>query len=960
MNQTKAVKTTGSGFEKELVCAPELQRMPRVAYAAGFIIRVAIGAAAVTGLLMFISDAFALGVPWYSSALITLYFTAVFSLLYLGAKGMTASALLLVAGGTAFALTAPDGLHTVPNGLCALWNLAMKRLSSGGYRTLPDAAFTSDAPAEKLAAVGLGTIGFILALIFTTSLARKTRLLPMFCSGLLVVTTIFTYNISRSNWGFALVLAALCGIITLKLYDRVFDVSETLTDDRNGRSDGNGRMDGQDKDRDFSDGLSGGSRSALGGFAGGASFILAGLILIFPALNIHESWTYIESIDRRLQYARAVVASVIVGETPNLNDLGFLGNMDTLNARDTNATTRSFTGAELLELHTSYDWPVYLRSWIGSYYIDDMWYSAVSDDVAAYNKKFGSGFSPDDILYDFYELTDPSLVSLSSLGSSSPEPESGLIMLTADVRNLSSSGNLLFLPTFTDRDTGLLEYGARDYLPYAADYKYYFDGIVTTSWFNFNKSYRAVTLVPTYRSPKFSAKLREYETIRDYMEYYITFLADERLSEEDEASYVELAESALSGQGIEVSSPTALERFFELDEDERDDYVYENFTLPDLYGDYASSLYTEISGDDRLRAALGTVAKEIIAEHNMFSFDGVPSTGSESLYSLSSDGSVRLDSHKTALAVIDYLKENYTYSLSPRKPSSKRMSVLEAFLTDTKEGYCVQFATSAAMLLRSFGIPARYVEGYIASSFTRESGEGAVNRYVSTVRDYNAHAWIEVWREGVGWMQYETTPEYYDGMYLPFEEKTSSGTSGGYDELYEEEIPEEDDFALTIPAEAGFSAMVITTVLLSAAAVTLAVIFTVRFVRRSKNESARRAGAISSAIRGDLGEDEAREVGGALGEYIMKAYRAVELSPGTGELPSEFAKRASDALAVAGYYDHTFPEVMEALERERYGRGMTRGQLKLCGEYLLMLRESAAGTLPPLKRFWHERVKLDI
>lgn len=118
--------------------------------------------------------------------------------------------------------------------------------------------------------------------------------------------------------------------------------------------------------------------------------------------------------------------------------------------------------------------------------------------------------------------------------------------------------------------------------------------------------------------------------------------------------------------------------------------------------------------------------------------------------------------HKLVMEFIKWLKENCSYTLTPTLSDAEGLDGVEKFLTVTHEGYCVQFASSLVLMLREAGIPARYVEGYIASDFHR-TGEGM--GYTATVRDKNAHAWVEVWYDGIGWMQYEATPEYYTGMY---------------------------------------------------------------------------------------------------------------------------------------------------------------------------------------------------
>lgn len=71
------------------------------------------------------------------------------------------------------------------------------------------------------------------------------------------------------------------------------------------------------------------------------------------------------------------------------------------------------------------------------------------------------------------------------------------------------------------------------------------------------------------------------------------------------------------------------------------------------------------------------------------------------------------------------------------------------FLNQAETGYCVHYATAAAVLLRGAGIPSRYVEGYLIRV---EKGKTA------TVREMHAHAWVEYYVNGIGWVVLEATP----------------------------------------------------------------------------------------------------------------------------------------------------------------------------------------------------------
>ena len=75
---------------------------------------------------------------------------------------------------------------------------------------------------------------------------------------------------------------------------------------------------------------------------------------------------------------------------------------------------------------------------------------------------------------------------------------------------------------------------------------------------------------------------------------------------------------------------------------------------------------------------------------------------------------------------------------------------LLTFLTQTKAGFCQQYATAMAVLVRELGLPARVAVGY-QSGTLQDDG-----RYL--VQSDDAHAWVEVYFEGYGWLQFEPTP----------------------------------------------------------------------------------------------------------------------------------------------------------------------------------------------------------
>ena len=102
------------------------------------------------------------------------------------------------------------------------------------------------------------------------------------------------------------------------------------------------------------------------------------------------------------------------------------------------------------------------------------------------------------------------------------------------------------------------------------------------------------------------------------------------------------------------------------------------------------------------------------------------------------------------MALTSYLQHNFRYTLDlPRVPTG--VDPVDWFLFDVKTGYCEQFATALALMLRSLDIPARLVTGYATGDY-----DAVLNQAV--VRERDAHAWVEVWFPNHGWVPVDPTP----------------------------------------------------------------------------------------------------------------------------------------------------------------------------------------------------------
>lgn len=95
---------------------------------------------------------------------------------------------------------------------------------------------------------------------------------------------------------------------------------------------------------------------------------------------------------------------------------------------------------------------------------------------------------------------------------------------------------------------------------------------------------------------------------------------------------------------------------------------------------------------------------------------------------------------------------------------------VDQFLFETKKGYCDNFSTSMVVMLRSVGIPARWVKGFTPGTF-EELGDDGLREY--TVTNANAHSWVEVYFSGIGWVPFEPT-RGFDNPFEPESEETDS------------------------------------------------------------------------------------------------------------------------------------------------------------------------------------------
>ncbi|AXJ10385.1 DUF3488 and transglutaminase-like domain-containing protein [Arthrobacter sp. PM3] len=291
-----------------------------------------------------------------------------------------------------------------------------------------------------------------------------------------------------------------------------------------------------------------------------------------------------------------------------------------------------------------------------------------------------------------------------------------------------------------------------------------------------------------------------------------------------------------------------------------------------------------------------------------------------------------------ALAIQKYLRSlDFTYSLqSPVQGGydGNGLSVLADFLTQ-KSGYCIHFASAMAVMARLEGIPSRIAVGYAPGRPTGAtvsvSGQGPLPEFEVDARD--AHAWPELYFQGIGWVPFEPTPSR--GVVPAYATEAATPSGASTNERNDALTPGERSTAAPVPTTApvplpaagapGASDARPAQALYGAAVVLLLALLAAspRLVR-----SAVRRRRLRTVSRGDGGAPP----GPALQAWAELRDLATDYGvvPGASETPRHFSARlrASGALGAPaggpGGADAPGQRAAAALtedfERERYGR----------------------------------------
>lgn len=176
------------------------------------------------------------------------------------------------------------------------------------------------------------------------------------------------------------------------------------------------------------------------------------------------------------------------------------------------------------------------------------------------------------------------------------------------------------------------------------------------------------------------------------------------------------------------------------------------FSVPE-----AGSVYTVVSQRPQVTSAAlsaqGNVAARLLpaGRREFAEYLQIPPSTSERTKLLAEEFFAGRSTFDGVREATRWLKANTTYDLNAPLPPDGGDAV-DDFLFESQRGFCEQIASSLVVMLRSQGVPARLVAGYVPGRYDSVSG-------VFEVRASDAHAWVEVWFPDTGWQAFDPTAE---------------------------------------------------------------------------------------------------------------------------------------------------------------------------------------------------------
>lgn len=788
------------------------------------------------------------------------------------------------------------------------------------------------------------------------------------------------------------------------------------------------------------------ARTAMGGYAAIAVFLACLIAIAVPALFIKDKFSTINAIDEKMELARSYVTALLRGDDNALDRLEYQADRNNFKPHSTELEQLTFTGKQMFYIRSRYSTNYYLRGWVGTDYENGSWLAVSDETLKQYHELFGQDASPsEEMRYNFYHFMMPGLVDNPEytehyLTKYQASLDYGFVSTLVSLRRVNSPSTLTYFPASFAPQYGLYNFPKEGDLTLTESkltFVDYYDGIFTGRKFNENGlSYSTVAYAPVMKNDYWIENQADLQATFNLQKEVLLAssalggnLTLEIFSESDDLfmfkytakqgkeqktwRFYHKAYSGNNGQIVvtgphgfmiiqmngrrvtdinyipdqELSQQSGVQNMVDaykntMTDAERDELMA-YLTLSQNYNRFAYDTYLSTTESEQLDAL---IQKMMDGADVHAALSAVRDTSSPEAY---------IERDKLVRYIVDYIISELgcTYSIEPDLTHvSPDMDGVENFLFNTKEGYCVQFASSVTLILRELGIPARYVEGYVASDLSKISRDEFI--YGAYVRDYQAHAWVEVYFDGIGWIQYETTPQYYAGLYgsevigstpvqpvLPPESETNATKPDEpvTEPESENESDTDDESEETTNADIQIAENVTRAGLIGLAV--LAGMALVAFVIHSIISNARAAEArrqdiaeqvLDSGFGPNTSEEDRRQMALDMSDAVTNLLGYFELSPQPGEFRGEYAERLYTELRAepktstkrkADTESAALPDLHMALDgmaAEEFGHGMSIAEMKQVAALYLCLHREIPKRLSAGMRFQLRYVKRKI
>ena len=811
----------------------------------------------------------------------------------------------------------------------SVWNHVLGRLDSLGFTALSGLKPDMPAAAENGLYVKLGFYAFcgLVSLIFVSCLYNKVKAVPVIITAGIVMTLTFTYNLLTDNIGFLLTLASGFGILVLLYYSAFTKEKAEKKKPEKGAAFRFRRRS-----------LSKISAAGLSGFVALAIILGVGA---YPAIRIHEPAPKLMFLDRMIEEAREWFLRDLIGEDQGVSDYEA--------AKKSSAPTpREFGEVRVLTLTSGYPSALYMRAWVSDHYSADKW-------TASSAPANGANIVPEEITELFYLIVDIDANILSDVNMAETDSiDRGFIKEFITVKSEALSGATGVLASRFSTSYGITDPGMnREY-----EKGYHLnEGVGTVNLNMKNAEYGTVAYSPTYKRLDLS-RLDDDMWIYDNVLPCIKYYANRRINSEkpdktdapDADAWLntekELIADAAKKKGIKIPDGCIINRLSDMSDTELSSLV-SKLAEVEKYEDYVYDNCASAPWSD------GELLKKISYE----AFGGSAGDGRPS------------EIFNCAWNTARYLAKTCRYSLRPEGYNGSG-SYVSQFLTTAKNGYCVQYATAGALILRAAGIPTRYVDGYLASEFYQYG-----SRYKSTVLDSNSHAWIEAYVRGYGWMTFEMTAPMLNGIYSSptqstdvTDESVHLETGGSDTEIFVTFSDGDTSEAVTEPPETTemltdtdgpddpgtVTARVSSRVFLILGIMVLCVLIVSSaiyiFIKQTTERANERLDMLKKAAAGNTTDPE-KDIK-AIAEYTFYLLERIGYKRGRTELMSDFVKRV-DRIALT---EKSFVPAAHAIQKNSFGRCADAKDCKDAAEYALYIRALVKRRMPRAERFWYYKV----